>query len=156
MWVRVHLSLSQIRKGDRGSTAVKVLCYKSEEGHWIDPSWCQWIFHWHNPSDHTMALGSTHPLTQMSTRSISCGKGGRILRLTTYHHPVALSRNLGTLTSWNPLGHSRPVMGLLYPLQTRKRNRRQLTLWYLCWPTWKSQYPYEKKHDMLYNSVSTM
>jgi hypothetical protein len=24
-----------------------------------------------------------------------------------------LSRNLGTLTSWNPLGHSRPVMGLL-------------------------------------------
>ena len=31
-----------------------------------------------------------------------------------YHHPVPLSRNLGTLTSWNTLGHSRPVMGLLY------------------------------------------
>jgi len=28
--------------GDRGSTVVKVLCYKSE-GHWFDPSW----FHWH-------------------------------------------------------------------------------------------------------------
>jgi hypothetical protein len=28
-----------------------------------------------------------------------------------------LSRNLGTLTSWNPLGHSRPVTGLLYLLQ---------------------------------------
>ena len=27
---------------------------------------------------------------------------------------VPLSRNLGTLTFWNPLGHSRPVMGLLY------------------------------------------
>jgi hypothetical protein len=25
-----------------------------------------------------------------------------------------LSRNLGTVTSWNPLGHSRLVMGLLY------------------------------------------
>jgi len=25
-----------------------------------------------------------------------------------------LSRNLGTLTYWNPLGHSRPVTGLLY------------------------------------------
>jgi hypothetical protein len=25
-----------------------------------------------------------------------------------------LSRNLGTLTSWNPLGHSKPVTGLLY------------------------------------------
>jgi hypothetical protein len=28
---------------------------------------------------------------------------------------VPLSRNLGTLTSWNPLGHSRPVTELLYP-----------------------------------------
>jgi hypothetical protein len=27
----------------RGSTVVKVLCYKSE-GHWFDTSWCQWIF----------------------------------------------------------------------------------------------------------------
>jgi len=29
---------------------------------------------------------------------------------------VPLSRNLGTLISWNPLGHSRPVTGLLYLL----------------------------------------
>ena len=29
------------------------------------------IFHWHNPSDRTMTLGSTQPLTEMSTRSIS-------------------------------------------------------------------------------------
>jgi len=27
-----------------------------------------------------------------------------------------LSQNLGALTSWNPLGLSRPVMGLLYLL----------------------------------------
>jgi hypothetical protein len=31
------------------------------------------IFHWHNPSDRTMALGSTQPLTEMSTRSNSWG-----------------------------------------------------------------------------------
>jgi len=31
------------------------------------------IFHWHNPSSHTMALGSTQPLTEMSTRSIAQG-----------------------------------------------------------------------------------
>ena len=31
------------------------------------------FFHWHNPSDRTMALGSTQPLTEMSTRSISWG-----------------------------------------------------------------------------------
>ena len=31
------------REGDRGSTVVKVLWYKSD-GRWFDPSWCQWIF----------------------------------------------------------------------------------------------------------------
>jgi hypothetical protein len=31
------------------------------------------IFHWHNASDRTMALGSTQPLTEISTRSISWG-----------------------------------------------------------------------------------
>ena len=31
------------------------------------------IFHWHNPSDRTMALRSTQPLTEMSTRRISWG-----------------------------------------------------------------------------------
>ena len=36
------------------------------------------------------------------------------VRLTTYHHPAPLSRNLGTLTSWNPLGLFRPLTGLLY------------------------------------------
>ena len=63
-----------------------------------------------------MALGLNQSLTEMSTRSISWGggKGGRCVRLTTYHHPVPLSRNLGTLTSWNTLGTSGPVTGLLY------------------------------------------
>ena len=44
------------------------------------------------------------------------GKGSRCVRLTTYHHPVPLSRNLGTVTSWNPLGLFRSVMGLIYLL----------------------------------------
>ena len=30
------------------------------------------------------------------------------------HHLVPLSRNLGNLTSWNPLGLSRPVMRMFY------------------------------------------
>ena len=60
------------RSGDRGSTAVKVLCYKSE-GRWFDPSWCRNFSLTLNPSDRTMDLGSTQPLTEMSTRSISCG-----------------------------------------------------------------------------------
>ena len=41
-YFRSHLAFP----GDCGSTVVKVLCYKSED-HWFDPSWCQWIFHWH-------------------------------------------------------------------------------------------------------------
>jgi len=44
----VELPLERINKvdvviGDRGSTVVKVLCYKSE-GRWFDPSWCHWNF----------------------------------------------------------------------------------------------------------------
>ena len=41
------------------------------------------IFHSRNPSGRTMALGSTQPLTEMSTRNISWGKGGRCVGLTT-------------------------------------------------------------------------
>ena len=58
--------------------------------------------------------GVDQPLTGMSTRIISWSRGGRCVRLTTYHHPVPLSRNRGTLTSWNLLGPSGPVTGLLY------------------------------------------
>ena len=31
------------------------------------------IFHWHNPSSRSMALGLTQPLSEMSTRNISWG-----------------------------------------------------------------------------------
>ena len=42
------------------------------------------IYHGHNPSDRTMTLGSTQPLTEMSTRNISWGsKGGWLVGLTT-------------------------------------------------------------------------
>ena len=41
------------------------------------------IFHWHNPSGRTMALGLTQPLTGMSTRNTSLGAGrGRCVGLT--------------------------------------------------------------------------
>jgi hypothetical protein len=44
------------------------------------------IFHLHNPSGRTMALGSTQPLIEMSTRSISWG----------YRRPVRRADNLAT------------------------------------------------------------
>jgi len=48
------------------------------------------IFHWHNPSDRTMALGSTQPVTEMSTRIISWG----------WRRPVRKADNLTSI-----LGH---------------------------------------------------
>jgi hypothetical protein len=41
-----------------------------------------------------------------------------------------LSRNLGTLTSWNPLGHSRPVTGLLYLLLSALLPDSDESRWY--------------------------
>ena len=62
-----------------------------------------------------MSLESTQPLVKMSTRNIPGGKGGRCIRLTTYHHTVLLLRNLEALTSQNPVGLLMPVTGQLYP-----------------------------------------
>jgi hypothetical protein len=59
------------------------------------------VFNWPNPSRRTMALGSTQPLTEMSTRNIP---GGRI-GLTTLPPSVnRMSENMGASTSRNPKG----------------------------------------------------
>jgi hypothetical protein len=46
------------------------------------------IFHWNNPSGRAMALGSTQPVAEMSTRNIywggGGGKDGRCIGLTTF------------------------------------------------------------------------
>jgi hypothetical protein len=47
----------------------------------------------------------------MSTRDVPGGKGGRCVRLTTYHHIVPMSRNLGALALLDPSG---PAVGVLY------------------------------------------
>jgi hypothetical protein len=77
--------------------------YRNRYSHWttdMDPYWCDlsyciltWnflpqvgvyssipdevigFFYWPNPSSRTMALGSTQPLTEMSTRNLPGGKG---------------------------------------------------------------------------------
>jgi hypothetical protein len=45
---------------------VEALRYKPED-HGFDSRWC------HNPFGRTLALGSTQPLTEMSTRNIYAG-----------------------------------------------------------------------------------
>jgi hypothetical protein len=61
-----------------------------------------------------MALGSTQPLVEMSTRDVPGGKGGKCVRMTTYHHIVSMSKKLGALTLLDPSGPAWPVMGVLY------------------------------------------
>jgi hypothetical protein len=41
------------------------------------------FFNLPNPSTRTMAMGSTQPLTEMSTRNLPRGKSGRRVGLTT-------------------------------------------------------------------------
>jgi len=58
-----------------------------------------------------MALGSTQPLTEMSTRSISGGKVGRCVRLTTLPPSCAFVMKSEKLNFLEPSGS---VTGLLY------------------------------------------
>ena len=55
------------RRGTAVAQLVEALRYKSE-GRGFDSRWCHWNF-----SGRTMALGSTQPLTEMSTGNISWG-----------------------------------------------------------------------------------
>ena len=48
-------------------------CATSRKVTGLIPNSVTGIFNWHNPSSCTMALGSTQPLTEMSTRNISWG-----------------------------------------------------------------------------------
>jgi hypothetical protein len=60
-----------------------------------------------NPSSRTMAMGSTQPLTEMSTKNLPGRiKGGQHVRLTNSLPSVSrLSReNVGASTSHNPMG----------------------------------------------------
>jgi len=74
------------------------------------------IFHWHNPYCRTIAQGSTHPLTEMSTRNISWGgKGSQCVGLTTLSPSCA-----DCLEIWEPQppGTSGPVQactGFAFP-----------------------------------------
>jgi len=74
------------------------------------------IFHWHNPSGRTMALGLTQPLTEMRTRSISWrGKGGRCLGLTTLYLYVPIIFQSRILNLLEPSGPVQACTGIALP-----------------------------------------
>jgi hypothetical protein len=76
---------------------------------WFPIKSLDFFFRWHNPSSRTMALGSTQPPTEMSTRNIP----GRPARKSwqPYRHLWAdCLEDVGTSTSHNPMG----LHGLFY------------------------------------------
>jgi hypothetical protein len=61
------------------------------------------FFNLPNPSSRTMALGSTQPLREMSTRNFPGSKNGRRVGLTTLSPSMSrMSENVGASTSRNP------------------------------------------------------
>jgi len=67
-----------------------------------------------------MALGSTLLLTEMNTRCISCGKGGR---LATLQPSCSVVMKYGNLNFLEPSG----------PLQAYNRTTLPLLLWHYNW-----------------------
>ena len=95
------------------------------------------IFHWHNAPDRTMALGSTHPLTE--TGEFPGGKCGRCVGLTTLPPPCAVVMKSGNLNFLEPSGPLQACNGtdlplpfaLLYSVHflINMLNKRQCAVW---------------------------
>jgi hypothetical protein len=73
------------------------------------------IFRGYNPSGRTMALGSTQPLTEMNTRDISWGKGGRCVELRTLQLSCADCQKICKLNLLEPSGPVKISSGIALP-----------------------------------------
>jgi hypothetical protein len=90
---------------------VEALRYKPE-GRGFD-SRCDW----HNPFGRTVALGSTQPLTEMSTRDTSWGvKAAGAYGWQPYHLQLPIVWKSGSLTLLEPSGPVQACTGIALPL----------------------------------------
>jgi len=97
-----HLWLfSEAKWGPHGHVMVQLVEAPSQKVMGSIPDGVIWIFHWHNPSGRTRAMGLTQPLIEMSTRNISLGgKGSQCVGLTTLPPSCA-----DCLEIWEPQLH---------------------------------------------------
>ena len=116
--------------GTRGGVVVTALLYKPGGGGSI-PDGVIGIFQWHNPSGLTMTLGSTQPLTEMSTMCIFGGKAGRCVRLTTLPPSCAVVMKSGNLKFLEQSGPLQACNGAALPLLIICASRKWLNSW-LC------------------------
>jgi hypothetical protein len=110
------LSMTYIIIGDRGSTVVKVLCYKSE-GRWFDPKCFHEIFHWHKSFWSHYGPG----IDSASNRNeywgvFPGGKCGRCVRLTTLPPSCAVVKKSGNPNFLEPSGLVQDRNGTALPL----------------------------------------
>ena len=114
-----------------------ITLHKSSTAHMLDTRWRSWlrhcatsrkvagsipdgvtgIFHWHNPSGRTMALGLTQPLTEMSTRNFSwVVKAAGAYGWQPYHLHVPTVLKSGNLNLLEPSGPVQGCNGMALPL----------------------------------------
>ena len=85
-----------------------------------------------------MTLGSTQPLTEMSTRSFPGGKGGRCVGLTTLPPSCAVVTKSGNLNFLEPSGLVQASNGIAAIILTMegsslRRQRRQVRRSLICY-----------------------
>jgi len=85
------------------------------------PNGVNGIFHCHNPFDRTMALGSTHPLTERVPVAFSGGKSGRCVRLITLLPSCAFVMKSGNLNFLEPSGPLQACNGTACIYGSKKR-----------------------------------
>ena len=89
------------------------------------------ILHWHNASCRTMALGSTRPLTETSTRNISWGvKAAGAYGWQPYHLHVPIVLKSGSLNLLQPSGPVQACNGIALPLPLHSLQLTTLTINY--------------------------